>query len=82
MAIDFFGLSTCIHCKHAREYLDQCGVDYACVYVDKLTGKEREDVIKTIKEHNPSVSFPTMIINGVVVVGFNQDKIDEALGKK
>ena len=81
MAVEFYGLTTCIHCKHAKEYLDQCGVDYDCVYVDKLTGKEREDVIKIIKEHNPSVSFPTMLINDMVIVGYHKDKIDEALKK-
>ena len=81
MAVEFYGLTTCIHCKHAKEYLDQCGVDYDCVYVDKLTGKEREDAIKIIKEHNPSVSFPTMLINDMVIVGYHKDKIDEALKK-
>jgi glutaredoxin len=79
--VNVFALSTCIHCKKAKEYLDQCGVKYNCVHVDQLTGDERKDVIEQVKKYNPSVSFPTIIIDGDVVVGFNKDKIDEALNK-
>ena len=32
-----------------------------------------------VRKHNASVSFPTLVINGKVVVGFNKEKIDEAL---
>lgn len=77
--VKVFALSTCIHCKHAKEYLDQCGVQYDCVHVDQLTGQERKDMIEEVRRHNGSVSFPTIVINGKVVVGFNKDKIDEAL---
>lgn len=81
MAIEFYGLSTCVHCKHAKEFLDQCGEEYNCVFVDQFTGKERQEIIDIVKRHNPSVSFPTMVINGVVVVGFHKDKMEEALKK-
>lgn len=77
--IKVFALSTCIHCKKAKEYLDQCGVKYDCVHVDQLTGDERKAVVEEVKKHNPAVSFPTIVIDGKVVVGFNQEKIDEAL---
>lgn len=77
--VKVFALSTCIHCKKAKAYLDECGVKYDCVHVDQLTGDERKAVIEEVKKYNPSVSFPTMVIHGKVVVGFNQEKIDEAL---
>jgi len=77
--VKVFALSTCIHCKKAKEYLDQCGVKYDCVHVDQLTGDERKAVVEEVKKYNPSVSFPTIIIDGKVLVGFNQEKIDEAL---
>lgn len=76
--IQFYGLSTCAHCKNARKYLEECGESFECVYVDKLTGSERKAVVDEVKKHNPSVSFPTMVINGTVVVGYNKDKIDKA----
>ena len=77
--VKVFALSTCIHCKNAKEYLYQCGVKYECVHVDQLTGQERKDMIEEVRRHNGSVSFPTIVINGKVVVGFNKEKIDEAL---
>ncbi|HWR04069.1 MAG TPA: ABC transporter permease subunit [Humidesulfovibrio sp.] len=79
--VKVYALSTCIHCKKAKEYLDQCGVKYECVHVDQLTGEERKLTVEEVKKFNPSVSFPTIIINGEAVVGFNQEKIDEALKK-
>ncbi len=79
--VKVYALSTCIHCKKAKEYLDQCGVKYECVHVDQLTGDERKMTVEEVKKFNPSVSFPTIIIDGETVVGFNQEKIDKALKK-
>ncbi len=79
--VKVYALSTCIHCKNAKEYLDQCGVKYDCVHVDLLTGQERKDMIEEVRRHNASVSFPTLVIGNDVVVGFNKEKIDEALKK-
>lgn len=77
--VNVYALSTCVHCKNAKKYLDECGVKYSCVFVDKLSGDERKETIAKVKEHNPAVSFPTIIIGESVVVGFNKDKIDKAL---
>jgi glutaredoxin len=77
--IKVYALSTCIHCRNAKKYLDECGVKYKCVHVDELKGEERKTVVQEIKTHNPSVSFPTIVIRNTVVVGFHKDKIDKAL---
>lgn len=79
--IEFYGLSTCIHCKKALQYLEDCAIPCEPVFVDKLEGEERKAIIAKVKEHNPAVSFPTLVINGKVVVGFNKDKIDAALNR-
>ena len=76
--IKFYGLSTCAHCKNARAYLEDCGEEFECIYVDKLDGETRKAVIEEVKKYNPSVSFPTMVINGKVVIGFAKEKIDKA----
>jgi len=77
--IKVYALSTCIHCRNAKKYLDECGVKYQCVHVDELKGEERKKIVQEIKSHNPSVSFPTLVIRDKVVVGFHKNKIDEAL---
>ena len=77
--VKVYALSTCIHCRNAKKYLDECGVKYQCVHVDELSGEERKKAVQEIKEYNPAVSFPTIIIKDKVVVGYHKDKIDEAL---
>lgn len=77
--IRVYALSTCIHCRNAKKYLDECGVKYKCVHVDELTGDDRKKIVQEIKEHNPAVSFPTIVIKNTVVVGYHKDKIDDAL---
>ncbi|QJB58504.1 glutaredoxin family protein [Pseudodesulfovibrio sp. zrk46] len=77
--IKVYALSTCIHCRNAKKYLDECGVKYNCVHVDELTGDDRKEIVQELKVHNPAVSFPTIVIKDKVVVGYHKDKIDKAL---
>lgn len=77
--VKVYALSTCIHCRNAKKYLDECGVKYNCVHVDELMGEERKNIVKELKDHNPAVSFPTIVIKDTVVVGYHKDKIDKAL---
>ena len=76
-----YALSTCIWCKKTKEFLDSINVSYKFVYVDQLTGKDREDAVNQLSKFNPSTSFPTIVINDKdCIVGFNSDKIKETLG--
>ncbi len=74
-----YALSTCSHCKAAKIFLDECRVEFTCVNVDCLTGEERKNTIAEIKKLNPRCSFPTIVINDKVIVGFQEDQIREAL---
>ena len=77
--VKVYALTTCIHCRNAKQFLDQCGVKYDCVHVDQLEGAERQTAIEEVRRLNPACSFPTLIINGKVVVGYREDQIKEAL---
>lgn len=76
-----YGLSTCIHCKHAREFLEARQVSCDYVYVDLAEGEKRSAVLEEIKKYNPRLSFPTLIIDGGshVIIGFKPEAITEAL---
>lgn len=78
-AVKFYGLSTCVHCRHAREFLDSQKANYDLVYVDMLSGDERKNALAQVREYNPDCSFPTIVIGNEVVVGFNPEAISEAL---
>lgn len=75
-----YALSTCGWCRKTKQLLSDLGVAYDYVYVDLLTGKEREEAISTIQKWNPDRSFPTLVLNdNKCIVGFKEDDIRESL---
>ncbi|HLA27160.1 MAG TPA: glutaredoxin family protein [Syntrophales bacterium] len=78
--VKMYTLSTCSHCKATKKFLDGCIVKYEFTDVDLLSGEERAAVLEDVKKINPRCSFPTIVINDQVIVGFQEDKIRKALG--
>ena len=79
--VEMYGLSTCVWCKKTKKLLTDLGVDFDYVFVDKLEGEQEDKAIEEVKRFNPSVSFPTTIINDEkAIVGFKEKEIREALG--
>ncbi len=79
--IRLYALSTCIHCKHTKELLDKKGIDYDYTYVDQLTGEEKERKIEEVRQYNPKLTFPTLIVNDKCIVGFKKEEIEEILNR-
>ena len=77
--IKLYALSTCGHCRSCKELLDKQGCTYDCVDVDKLDPAERKRILEEIKNLNPRISFPTLVIGDKVVVGFKPEEIQEIL---
>lgn len=77
--IKLYALTTCIHCRDTKEFLDKCGVDYDCVHVDKLEADERRNLLEQIRQANPGCAFPMLMIGSKVIIGFKRDEIKEAL---
>ena len=78
--IMMYTLSTCSHCKATKKLLNDCSVEYEFTDVDLLTGQERKDILEDIKKFNPKCTFPTIIIGDIVIIGYKEDEIKEALG--
>ena len=78
-SVKVYALSTCIHCKHCKEYLEERGQKYECVYVDRLSGDERNQVMAEMRRVNPGLSFPTVIVENKVIVGFDKEELQKAL---
>jgi len=79
--VTLYGLSTCGWCKRTKRFLDANGVEYKLIYVDLLRGAERERIMAEIRQWNPQVSFPTVVVDDqTVVVGYRQDRLREVLG--
>ena len=75
-----YTLSTCVHCRATKRFLKKNGIEYDYVDVDKLNGKEKQDILSEMMKISPDVRFPTIIIGKNVIIGFHVDKLREALG--
>ena len=78
--IKIFTLSTCSHCKAAKKLLTDCDVHYDFTDIDLLSGDARKAALDEVAQYNPGRTFPTLLIDDRVIVGFNEKKIREALG--
>jgi glutaredoxin-like protein NrdH len=78
--VKIYALSTCPWCKKTKKLLDDLGVDYYFTDVDLLTGEEKNKAMAIVRKWNPSVSFPTIVVNDSrCIIGFREDEIREAL---
>ena len=75
-----YALTTCSHCKNTKTLLDENNIQYDCLEVDLTQGDEREAAIDEVKKHNPSCTFPTLLVGDKVIVGYRENEIKEALG--
>jgi glutaredoxin-like protein NrdH len=78
--VKLYTLSTCSHCKAAKELMKELAVRYEYTDVDLLQGEERQQTINEIRKINQRLSFPTIVIGDTVIVGNNPDEIRKALG--
>lgn len=80
--VTMYGLSTCVHCRRTREFLENNNVPFTCTYVDLLESEERGEALNIVRSVNPRISFPTLLIDGgaKVIVGFQEKELAEALG--
>lgn len=80
--IVLYALSTCPWCRKVKSLLGGMGIEYYFVDVDLLPEEEKQETIKVVKKWNPNTSFPTLVIDDKkTIVGFQENKIREELGK-
>ncbi|MFH1057474.1 MAG: glutaredoxin family protein [Pseudomonadota bacterium] len=78
--IKLYALSTCSHCRNAKKLLDEHQLAYDSVEVDLCPLDQREAVLDEVRQYNPSLSFPTLVIGDKVIVGYRENEIKELLG--
>jgi glutaredoxin-like protein NrdH len=78
--VKMYTLSTCSHCKAAKKFLQDNGINFEFTDVDLLPGSEKENVLNEIIQYNPQRSFPTIVIGEKIIVGFREYDIRKALG--
>lgn len=79
--ITLYALSTCAWCKKTKRFLEDHNIDYQLKDVDLLEGEAKEQAREEVIRFNPKRSYPTLVVNNEkVVVGFDEEKLCEALG--
>jgi glutaredoxin len=77
--VKMYTLSTCSHCKAAKKWMADHGIEYEYTDVDLLKGQERTDMINEIRRYNPNCTFPTILIGDEVIVGNEEARLEKAL---
>ncbi len=80
MDIHLYALTTCPYCRMTKRYLDDHELAYEMTEVDLLEGDAKQAAIDEIKKASGGTSFPVLIADGQVVVGFNKAKMADLLG--
>lgn len=75
-SIVIFGTPTCAWCRKVKDYIRSRGHSFKYVDVSADEKALRDMVRKTGQQ-----GVPQLWINGVAVVGFDQNKIDSLLSK-
>jgi len=76
-----YSLSTCPTCKRVKKFLDGYNIKYDLIEVDLLDSGEQWVTSKEVKRYNPAVTYPTLVIEEVVL-GLDEEAIKNALGIK
>jgi glutaredoxin-like YruB-family protein len=69
-----YGTSTCPYCVRARQFLEDNNIDFEDIDVSADPEKVRDLVEKT-----GQMGVPVVDINGEIIVGFDKEKISQAL---
>jgi len=80
--VKVYALSTCGWCHKTLKWMEDNKVACDTVFVDKVEGPKKDEILSEVKQFNPSRSFPTVVIDGrTVVVGFKPEVFEEEILK-
>ena len=69
-----YSTPTCPYCKRAKDYLTRKGISYTehNVAIDRAAAKE-------MVKKSGQLGVPVILIDGEVLIGFNQTQLDKVL---
>ncbi len=79
--VRLYSLTTCPTCKRVKKFLDGHNIKYELIDVDLLDSGEQWVTSKEVKKYNPAVTYPTLVIEEVIVE-FDEEAIKDTLGIK
>lgn len=76
MSVLIYSTPTCPWCQLTKKWLEEKGVEYKDFNVAEDEAKAQEMIQKS-----GQMNVPMLDINGTIIIGFNPEKIEEALKK-
>jgi len=80
--IEFYGITTCIHCKMAKAFLEKEGQLFREIWIDTFSQEERDATLARLKDIvGERVGFPVLLKEGKLIsAGFQEAQIRNTLG--
>lgn len=78
--ITLYSLTTCTFCQAIKKMFEDLEISFHCIQADELPEKEKSKVLKELREVNPKCSFPTVVVDNEVVIGYKIQEIKETIG--
>ena len=72
--ITIYSTPTCPYCKKAKAYLLEKGIEYTDIDVSQNEAAQKEMI-----EKSGTMSVPVIDVGGVIITGFDKDRIDKVL---
>lgn len=72
--VTIYTTPTCVYCKMTKQYLQDHDIEY-----EEKDVMEDPDAQQEMIEKSEQMGVPTIDIDGEVVVGFDQSRLDELL---
>lgn len=79
MKIKAYTLSTCPYCKAFKNFMNENHIPFEFTDVDLLEGEERKKALKDAYFYCDGCGFPIIVIDSIVIEGFNEPKLKEVL---
>ena len=79
--VRLYSLSTCPTCKGVKKFLQEHNIEFEHIDVDLLDSGEQWVTSKELKRYNPAATFPTLIIEEVIL-GLDEEAIKKAIDMK
>jgi glutaredoxin-like YruB-family protein len=73
--VKVYSTPTCPYCIRAKKYLVDKGVAF-----ENIDVSSDEDALKQMVDISGQMGVPVLVIDGDVIVGFDQTRIDQKLG--
>jgi glutaredoxin len=80
--VRMFTLSTCPWCMKTKAFFRQHNIEFDFTDYDLVSAAEQKKVMKELLSLGCTGSFPVVIINGEVIVGYNPNRYKEILKLK